>query len=104
MKTLIIDILSFLIAGCLLSAVPPCCLGAEVAPTYHVVRSIPIPGDGGWDYVTCDSVARRLYISHSTQTQVMDIDQWKLVGAIPNTNGVHVIALASELGRGFITD
>jgi DNA-binding beta-propeller fold protein YncE len=80
------------------------CLGAETAVNYHMVQSIPVPGDGGWDYVTCDSAARRLYISHSTQTQVMDIDQLKIVGQIPDTNGVHGIALAPELGRGFISD
>jgi DNA-binding beta-propeller fold protein YncE len=93
-----------LVAGSLVFVTAPPSLGAEAAPAYHVVKSIPIPGDGGWDYVTCDSVARRLYISHSTQTQVMDIDQLKLVGAIPNANGVHGIALAPELGRGFISD
>jgi DNA-binding beta-propeller fold protein YncE len=80
------------------------CPEARAAPKYHVIQSIPLPGDGGWDYVTCDPIARRLYISHSTQTQVMDIDQLKVVGAIPNTNGVHGIALAPELGRGFISD
>src|SRR5258708_188466 len=79
-------------------------MGVEANSTYHMVRSIPVPGDGGWDYMTCDATARRLYISHSTQTQVMDIDQLKLVGAIPNTNGVHGIALAPELGRGYISD
>jgi DNA-binding beta-propeller fold protein YncE len=82
------------------------CLSASsllAATTYHVTRKIPIPGDGGWDYVTCDSQARKLYISHSTQTQVMDIDQMKLVGQVPGTNGVHGIALAPDLGRGFLS-
>jgi DNA-binding beta-propeller fold protein YncE len=73
------------------------------ASGYHVINKIPIPGDGGWDYVTCDSQARRLYISHSTQTQVMDIDRLQVIGSIPGTNGVHGITLAPELGRGFIS-
>jgi DNA-binding beta-propeller fold protein YncE len=73
------------------------------ASGYHIVSKVPVPGDGGWDLVTCDSQARRLYISHSTQTQIMDIDQLKLVGQVEGTNGVHGIALAPELGRGFIT-
>jgi len=76
----------------------------DAAPSYHVTSTVPLPGDGGWDTLTCDPVTRRLYISHSTQTQVMDIDHLQLVGAIPNTNGVHGIALAPELGRGFISD
>jgi DNA-binding beta-propeller fold protein YncE len=73
------------------------------ASGYHVINKIPVPGDGGWDYVTCDSQARRLYISHSTQTQVMDIDRLQVIGSIPGTNGVHGITLAPELGRGFIS-
>jgi len=76
---------------------------ANAAPNYHLSRQVPVPGDGGWDWVACDSISRRLYIAHSTQTQVMDIDQMKLVGQIPGTNGAHGIALAPELGRGFIT-
>jgi uncharacterized protein YjiK len=82
------------------------CLSASsvlAETTYHVTRKIPVPGDGGWDYVICDSQARKLYVSHSTQTQVMDIDQMKLVGQVPGTNGVHGIALAPDLGRGFIS-
>src|ERR1700730_13220494 len=78
--------------------------GGGGAPAYHVMKSVSISGDGGWDYVPCDPAARRLYISHSTQTQVMDIDQLTIVGQVPNTNGVHGIALAPELGRGFISD
>jgi len=75
--------------------------GSQAA--YHIIQRVPVSGDGGWDYVTCDSQARRLYISHSTQTQVMDIDKLTVVGQVPATNGVHGIALAPELGRGFIS-
>src|SRR5882724_6280714 len=71
---------------------------------YHVIKTIPIPGDGGWDYLTLDPDARRLYISHATQVQVFDIDQEKLIGQIPDTPGVHGVALAPELGRGFTSN
>jgi len=71
---------------------------------YHVIKTIPVGGEGFWDYLTVDSGARRLYISHGTHVQVMDIDSYSLVGDIPDTQGVHGIALAPELGRGFTSN
>jgi DNA-binding beta-propeller fold protein YncE len=87
-----------------------CCglaLGALVYaadPGYHVINKIPIGGEGGWDYLTVDSAARRLYVSHATHVVVIDIDSDKVVGDIPDTPGVHGIALAPELNRGFISN
>ena len=74
------------------------------AASYKLVKSIPIPGEGGWDYVAADSANRRLYVAHSTQVNVVDLDTGKLVGNIPNTNGVHGVAIADDLHRGFISD
>jgi len=71
---------------------------------YKVTQRIAIPGTGGWDYLTVDEAARRLYVSHGTQVEVIDLDSKTLVGTIPNTPGVHGVALAPELGRGFITN
>ena len=73
-------------------------------PTYKVVGKIKIGGGARWDYVAVDSAARRLYVSHGTQTEVVDIDTEKVVGTIPDTNGVHGIAIASDLGRGFTSN
>jgi DNA-binding beta-propeller fold protein YncE len=73
------------------------------APGYHVINKIQIGGEGGWDYLSIDSEARRLYVSRSTHVIVIDIDKDKIVGDIPDTPGVHGIAIASELGRGFIS-
>ena len=74
------------------------------ASGYHVIKSVPIGGEGFWDYLSVDSAGRRLYISHGTHVQVMDIDSYTLVGEIPDTQGVHGIALAPELGRGFTSN
>ena len=74
------------------------------ASSYKVVKSIPIPGEGGWDYLAADSQDRRLYVSHATQVDVLDLDSGTLVGKIPNTNGVHGIAIANDLGKGFVSD
>jgi DNA-binding beta-propeller fold protein YncE len=76
----------------------------QAAPSYQVVKKISLPGDGGWDYITLDPEARRLYITHSTQVQVFDIDQEKLIGQITPTQGVHGVALAPGLGRGFTSN
>jgi hypothetical protein len=71
---------------------------------YHVIKTIPIAGEGGWDYVTVDSDARRIYVSHATQVVVLDADSYAIVGTIPDTQGVHGIAIASDLGRGFTSN
>lgn len=71
---------------------------------YHLVKAIPIGGDGGWDYCIVDSDARRVYLSHATHVVVLDADTDKIVGDIPDTQGVHGIALAPDLGRGFVSN
>src|SRR5271168_2578908 len=73
-------------------------------PGYHLIHTYPLGGDGGWDYLTLDSAARRLYISRSTHVIVIDADSGQLVGDIPDTPGVHGIALAPDLGRGFVSN
>jgi YVTN family beta-propeller protein len=70
---------------------------------YHVTSEIKVPGAGGWDYLTVDDGARRVYVSHATQVDVLDADTGQIVGTIPDTPGVHGIALARALDRGFIT-
>ncbi len=77
---------------------------AELHAAYHVVRHIKIGGTGGWDYLTVDSAARRLYLSHSDRVEVVDIDHQKVIGTIPKTEGVHGIAIAPDLHRGFVSN
>ena len=76
----------------------------QAAVTYRIQARYPLPGSGGWDYVTIDSAARRLYISHATQVEVVDADSGKMVGTIPDTPGVHGIAIASEFKHGFTSN
>ena len=71
---------------------------------YHLIDTYKLGGDGGWDYLTLDSASRRLYISRATHVMVIDVDSGKAVGDIPDTPGVHGIALAPELGRGFVSN
>src|SRR5260370_3237062 len=79
------------------------CLVAAGPSGYHVARTLRLGGDGGWDYLTVDSKARRIYISRGTHVMVVDADTGAVVGDIPNTNGVHGIAIAPDMGRGFIS-
>jgi len=71
---------------------------------YHVARKTVLGGEGGWDYLTVDSKARRVYISRGTHVMVVDADTAALVGDIPGTNGVHGIAIASDMDKGFVSD
>jgi YVTN family beta-propeller protein len=71
---------------------------------YHVIKKISVAGQGSWDYLAVDEGARRLYVSHGTQVEVLDVDSGAIVGKIENTPGVHGIAIAPELGRGFVSD
>jgi len=81
-------------------------VGAKAAApetAYHLIKKVSLPGTGGWDYVFVDASARRVYVSHATQVEVLNADTFAYVGTIPNTPGVHGIAVAPEFGRGFIT-
>lgn len=78
------------------------CLAAS-AQQFTLTHSIHIGGTGGWDYLATDSQARRLYVSHNTEVDVVDLDTEKIVGKISGADGVHGIALAPESGRGYIS-
>jgi DNA-binding beta-propeller fold protein YncE len=70
---------------------------------YRVINKIELGGNGFWDYLAVDNSARCLYVSHGTQVVVVDLETDKVIGNIPDTPGVHGIALAPELNRGFIS-
>jgi DNA-binding beta-propeller fold protein YncE len=74
----------------------------SAADPYHLIKTIPIPGDYGWDYLTADPQGRRLYVSHGREVVVLNLDTATILRKIPGT-GVHGIALARDLGRGFIS-
>jgi YVTN family beta-propeller protein len=73
-------------------------------PGYRVASRAVLGGDGGWDYLTPDTAAHRLYLTRGTHVQVVDLDSLTLVGDIPNTEGVHGVALVPALGRGYTSN
>src|SRR5215468_1412513 len=78
--------------------------GPAFAADYSVKNRFPIPGEGGWDYLTYDAQGKRLFISRGTHVQVVDPDKGSVLADIPDTPGVHGIALAHDLGKGFISN
>lgn len=73
-------------------------------PDYKVLRKATLGGDGGWDFVTVDPAAKRLYVARATRVMVVDTGTLKLVGEVPDTAGVHGVAVAADLGRGFTSN
>src|SRR5271156_2954562 len=71
---------------------------------YHLVKKVKLGGSGGWDYLEVDPATHRLFISRATHVIVVDPDQGKIIGDIPDTQGVHGIALADEFNKGFTTN
>src|SRR5882724_2173242 len=74
------------------------------ATNYKIVARYPVPNDGGFDYVTIDSQARRIYLSHATQVEVIDADTGKFIGTIADTPGVHGVAIAPDFKHGFTSN
>jgi DNA-binding beta-propeller fold protein YncE len=71
---------------------------------YHVIKKFPLGEEGGWDYLTMDPDAHRLYISRATRVMVLDVDSGKLVGEVAKTPGVHGIALVPKRKRGYTSN
>lgn len=71
---------------------------------YHLIKTIPVPGDTFWDYLKFDPATRRLYISHGDHVDVLDVNTDKLVGTIGGMKVIHGIVLAPEFNKGFVTD
>ncbi len=89
------------------SALVLLCFGtgrAAEPESFQIVKTIKIGGDGGWDYLTVDSDAHRLYCSRSNRVQVIDVEKGELVGEVKELSGVHGIALVPKLKKGFISN
>ena len=94
--------------GLILSALILISLSSAFAQTtkslYKIADKIHLESDGGWDYLTMDDATNRLYISHGMIVQVLDVNNKKVAGTIPDTKGVHGITLARDLNKGFISN
>jgi DNA-binding beta-propeller fold protein YncE len=97
---------SLLLAAAALAPVPLAAGAAALAGPegYHLLKTVPVPGDGGWDYLTVDEAGRRVYVSHGDEVAVLDADSYEVAGKVGDLKGVHGIAVAPDLGRGFISN
>src|SRR5579864_1163899 len=77
------------------------CVAALASEPYQFLNEIPIGGEGGWDIVTIDSAANRLYLAHATKVAVVDLNKNTVVGEIADTPGVHAFVPVPEAKRGF---
>ncbi|WP_183560436.1 YncE family protein [Mucilaginibacter sp. SP1R1] len=84
----------------LLSLVPQ----LSKAQTYALDKTISVKGDGGYDYLSIDKVNRRLYVSHGTAVEVIDLNTEKPAGVISDLKGIHGIAIDNKANKGFISD
>src|SRR3974390_1954788 len=99
----------FLALGCVaLAPMLPVTLATTPGPGYHLIKTVQLgaaPGGGEYfDYITVDAAARRVYLSHGTEVQVLDADTFSVVGTISGLKRCHGVAVVPELGKGFITD
>lgn len=74
-----------------------------LAPSYKIAQTVPVGGEGGWDLLSADHAAGRLYVSHSSQVEVLDLKTLKSVGTIPNTPRAHDILVVPAHKRGFVS-
>lgn len=77
------------------------CATARVQAPYTSLTEIPIGGEGGWDILTIDSPAHRLYLSHATKVLVLDLEKNAVAGEITDLQGVHAFQVVPNLERGF---
>lgn len=77
--------------------------GQNANSEYSIINKIHLPGNGGWDYLSVDEAGARLFVSHSTIVQVLDLKTGQLAGTINETPGVHGIAIAQDFNKAFIS-
>jgi DNA-binding beta-propeller fold protein YncE len=91
-------------AATVMQPTPAAAPSAARVPHYAFITQIPVAGDGGWDYLSIDAAARRLYVAHGDHVDVIDIDHNAVAGSIVDTPGVHGVAIAHQLGRAYVSD
>lgn len=93
-----------LLAGALLLAIGSSAKAQMKSTQYNIVGKMHLPGNSWWDYLAVDTHTSHLFVSHGTEVLVVDTHTSKLIKTIPHTEGVHGIAIARNLDKGFISD
>jgi DNA-binding beta-propeller fold protein YncE len=103
-RRIVVFVWAFLLATLFVSVIASGVSAAPQAGSYHVIRRIPVGGDGGWDYLKVDPDSHRIYISRGTHMMIVDENSGKVIGDIPDTKGIHGVAIATALGKGFTSN
>lgn len=93
-----------LLMSCVLCVTSQLLAGNSNQPHYRVIQTIPVGGDVHWDCLTLDASNHRLFIAHSDRVDIVNVNSGKLIGSVPNAEGVHSVALAPDIGRGFFSN
>jgi YVTN family beta-propeller protein len=93
-----------IVPAVLVAFISVCSIAAKTQSHYEVKHKYVLGGDGGWDYLTYDPAGKRLFISRGTRVVVVEPAKGTVVAEIADTNGVHGIALAQDLGKGFTSN
>ena len=80
------------------------CITNGISQTYQVAKKIKVEGSEGWDYLSVDNINQHLFISHGSVVNVIDLKSDKIIATIPDTKGVHGIAIANDLNKAFISN
>jgi DNA-binding beta-propeller fold protein YncE len=81
-----------------------CGAQTQASGDYKVTKTWKLGGDGGWDYLSVDSAGHRLFIARATRVMVVDTNSGKQIGEIPDTPGIHGVALVPDVGRGYTSN
>ncbi|GGA00078.1 YncE family protein [Dyella caseinilytica] len=103
-RSLSVAVCTALLASFTALAATPSIEGAAAQPAYKLINQLKLGGAGGWDYLSFDAQRRHLFVSRGDHVAVIDVDANKQIGTIPNTNGVHGIAIAQDLHHGFTSN
>jgi len=94
-----------LLCSCFVLLLSTTLLNAQTKSSqYRIAKTIHLQGDGGWDYLSVDEANGRLFVSHSTQVNVVDLKKGEQIAIVPDTKGVHGIAIANDLNKAFISN
>lgn len=92
-----------LAAAALTLLLAPAARAQAPAAPYRLLHTIPVPGDGGWDFMTIDPAGKRLYVAHNAQVDVIDLATRRVVGTVTGTPAAHGVAVVPATGRGYVS-
>src|ERR1700730_12677573 len=95
---------ALILSAAAIALTPSALRAGDDSGRFKIAKKNPLEGGGRWDYVSVDPDAHRVYIARPTHVTVLDAETGAVVGDIPDTPGVHGVAVAPDLGIGFVSE